>query len=127
MQRLLFVFLLGAMVVQGQQPSQPSPAVTPAETARQQRVKEQAIVIPQGATVEVRLLDGKKLRGRLGQLTNDGLAIRSVFENKIEERTISFADIKSVRYYNSILPRMTINYIIIAATAAASIALAATR
>ena len=127
MERLLIVFMVGAMIAQGQQSSQQSAVVAPTEAARQQRVKEHAVVIPQGATVEVRLLNGKKLRGRLGQVSSDGLAIRSVFENKIEEHIISFTDIKSVRYYNAILPRMTINYIIIAATTAASIALAATR
>ena len=123
MVRILVAFVLGAMAVQAQQPS----VARDAQTANQQRVKEQAIIIPQGTTVEVRLLSGQKLRGRLGLVSDQGIALRGVFENKIEERTINFTDIRSVRYYNPLLPRMTVHYIILAASMAANIALAATR
>lgn len=90
-------------------------------------MKQQAILIPQGGTVEMRLFNGKKLRGRLGQVSDQGVALRSVFENRIEERTINFADIKSIRYYNPMMPRMVTTYILAGVSMAVSIALAATR
>ncbi len=127
MNRLVIGLLLGAMVMHAQQPTQESPVAKPAETANQQRVKEQAIVMPQGATVEIRLVSGKKLRGRLGQVFDQGVALRSVFENKIEERTIDFTDIKSIRYYNPMMPRMTMLYILSGISMAVGIGLAAAR
>jgi hypothetical protein len=122
--------MMCAMAMQAQQPSQPSPVVSPADsakTANEERVKQQAILIPQGGTVEMRLFNGKKLRGRLGQVSDQGVALRSVFENRIEERTINFADIKSIRYYNPMMPRMVTTYILAGVSMAVSIALAATR
>ncbi len=50
-----------------------------------------------------------------------------MFENRIEERTINFADIKSIRYYNPIMPRMVTTYVLAGVSMAVSIALAATR
>ncbi len=127
MRRLVVAFVLGVMAVPAQQPSEKSPASRPAETIQQQQVKEQALVIPQGSSIEVKLFNGKKLRGRIGQVSDAGVALRAVFENKIEERTIPFTDIKSVRYYNPMMPRMIVSYIALAVSTAVSIALAATR
>lgn len=98
-----------------------------AQNSNQRRVKEEAILIPQGAAVEARMLDGQKLRGRIGPVSDQGLMLRSVFGEKIEQRTVNFADIKSVRYFNPIAPRIIASYIITGAALAATIAIAATR
>ena len=59
--------------------------------------KEQVIQIPTGAQVEVRLLNKERLRGRLGDISDEGFTVLIAQENRIETRQVVFSDVKSVK------------------------------
>jgi len=76
-----------------------SGAVPPgqAESKAKPTVKERILEIPSGTIVEVRLLNKQKLRGRLGEITDEGIALQTAQGNKIETRKIAFNDLKSFK------------------------------
>jgi len=53
--------------------------------------------IPPGTMIEVRLMDKNKVRGRLGEVTNEGFSLQTAQGNKIETQKIAFTDVKSLK------------------------------
>ncbi len=68
-----------------------------AGTERKQTVKERILEVPPGTMIEVRLLNKQKIRGRLGDLTNEGFSLKTAQGEKIETQTVSFTDLKSFK------------------------------
>ncbi len=62
-----------------------------------QTLKEKVLAIPPGTIVEVKLTTKEKLRGRIGELTNEGFSLQVAKGNTIETQQISFDQVKSVK------------------------------
>ena len=74
-----------------------SSASIPAQVAQKLTLQEQLIEIRPGSLVVVRLKNKEKLRGRLGELSNEGFILKYTKSNKIEERKVSFDELKSIK------------------------------
>jgi hypothetical protein len=72
-------------------------AASQASGSREPTLKEQVIQIPAGAQVEVRLLNKERLRGRLGNISDEGFTVQIAQGNRIETRTVAFGEVKSVK------------------------------
>jgi len=68
-----------------------------AESKAKPTLKEQVGQIPAGSQVEVRLLNKERLRGRLGEVSDDGFTVQIAQANRIETRKVAFGDVKSVK------------------------------
>ena len=60
-------------------------------------VKERILEIPPGTMIEVRLVNKQKIRGRLGELTDEGFSVTTAQGGKIAIQKISFTDLKSFK------------------------------
>lgn len=60
-------------------------------------LKERILEVPPGTMIEVRLLDKQKIRGRLGDLTDEGFNLTTAQGEKIETQKVSFTDMKSFK------------------------------
>lgn len=65
--------------------------VRDAETPR-----SQALAITRGAKVEVRFLDGAKLRGRIGAVADDTFDLTTEQKGKVETRQIPFSTVRQI-------------------------------
>ena len=76
-----------------------SGATTPGQggSDRKATLKERILEIPPGAMVEVRLLNKQKIRGRLGEITDEGFSLQTAQGNKIETQKLTFSELKSVK------------------------------
>ena len=72
-------------------------AMSQAGNTSKPTLKEQITEIAAGSTIEVRLKSKEKLRGRLGDITNEGFLIKTAHGNQIEEKKIGFDQVKSVK------------------------------
>jgi hypothetical protein len=68
-----------------------------AETERKLTLKERILEVPPGSMIEVRLLNKQRMRGRLGDLTNEGFSLTTAQGEKIETQKVSFSDVKSFK------------------------------
>ena len=53
--------------------------------------------IPPGTMIEVRLMDKNKVRGRLGEVTNEGFSLQTAQGNKVGTQKITFTEVKSLK------------------------------
>ena len=63
----------------------------------QPKLKQKVVETPVQTMVEVRLRSKEKLRGRLGEVSDEGFALKVAQGNKIEDRQVAFADLKSFK------------------------------
>lgn len=63
----------------------------------QATLKERILEVPPGTMIEVRLLNKQKVRGRLGEVTDEGFSLQTAQGNKIDTQKIAFTDVKSVK------------------------------
>jgi len=68
-----------------------------ASTSKKPTLKEQVNQIPAGSQVEVRLLNKDRLRGRLGEVSDEGFTVQIVEGSRIETRNVAFGDVKSAK------------------------------
>ena len=59
--------------------------------------KTRVLAIPIGSLVDVRLNDNKKIRGRMGEVSDEGFVIQAAQGGKVETRKIAFTDMKSLK------------------------------
>lgn len=71
-------------------------ATSPAQAESKPTIEERILEIPPGTMIKVRLLTKEKLRGRLGEITDEGFAVQTAKGNKIETRKIAFQNVKSI-------------------------------
>jgi hypothetical protein len=69
----------------------------PQETTKKPTLQELILEIPPGTMIEVRLMNKHKVRGRLGEVTNEGFSLQTAQGNKIETQKIAFTDVKSLK------------------------------
>ncbi len=60
-------------------------------------VKEQVLMIRPGSSIEVRLLDKVRIRGRLGAVTDAGFELQTVASEKTGMQQIGFERVQSIR------------------------------
>ena len=72
-------------------------AMSQADASSKPTLKEKILKIPAGSTIEVKLKSKEKLRGRLGDITNEGFLIKTAHGNQIEEKKIGFDQVKSLK------------------------------
>jgi len=72
-------------------------ASLPEEKTKKLTVQETILEIPPGTMVEVRLVNKQRVRGRLGEVTNEGFSLQTAQGNKVETQKIAFTDVKSVK------------------------------
>jgi hypothetical protein len=68
-----------------------------AEGSEHPSLKEKVLDIPPQSLVEVRLRTNQKLQGRLGEVSDEGLILKVARTGKIEDRKVTFAELKSIR------------------------------
>lgn len=100
MRPLLSVLLTWVLAINSL-PAKPKNVATPyasqAPAVQKPTVKQKALEIPTGTRIEIRLKTKKKLRGRLAEISNDALTLRTLEGGKIGERKIAFDDITSIK------------------------------
>jgi hypothetical protein len=83
-----------------------APCANPAPAQDQTRPKltlrEQLVGIPTGSAVEVRTRDKQKIRGRLGEVGNEGFLVQIIRNDKLETLTVALDNTKSVKLLESL-------------------------
>ena len=74
-----------------------SSASIPAQVAQKPTLQQQVLEIPPGSLVVVRLKNKEKLRGRLGDVSTEGFILKYAKGNEIQERKVSFDELKSIK------------------------------
>lgn len=57
--------------------------------------------MPPGSTIEVRLLSKHRIRGKLGQIDNEGFNLTAVEHGKIVTQKIAFSEMKAFKQVSS--------------------------
>ncbi|MBZ5672459.1 MAG: hypothetical protein LAO04_22390 [Acidobacteriia bacterium] len=98
-------------------------AVPPGQagTERKLTLKERILEVPPGTTIEVRLLNKQKIRGRLGDLTNEGFSLTTAQGEKIETQKVSFTDLKSFKKVEGATTRKAVSKGLLYALAAGGV------
>jgi hypothetical protein len=60
-------------------------------------LKEKVLEVPAGSVVQVQLQTKARLRGQIGPITDDGFTVKTVNGNSIEDKKVSFAEVKSIK------------------------------
>ncbi len=100
MRQLLSILLVVILCATSTYAAKPpgSSASIPAQVAQKPTLQEQVLEIPPGSLVVVRLKNKElKLRGRLGELSNEGFILKYTKWNEIKERKVSFDELKSIK------------------------------
>jgi hypothetical protein len=74
-----------------------SGAVPRAQTTQHPTLKERILQIRPGTMIEVRLRNKRKIRGRLGEVTDEGFALTTAQGNKIDTQKVAFTEVKSLK------------------------------
>jgi hypothetical protein len=94
---ILISVLFGNSVLEARVGASAIGASLPQETTKKATVQERILGIPPGTLIEVRLMNKNKLRGRLGEVTNEGFSLQTAQGNKVETQKIAFAEVKSLK------------------------------
>ena len=60
-------------------------------------MKERLLEVPPGSMVEVRLRDKQKIRGRLGEIDDEGFNLTTVQGEKVVKQKIAYTELKSFK------------------------------
>lgn len=60
-------------------------------------LKEKILEVPTGTLIEVRLLNKQKIRGRLGEVTDEAFSLATVQDDKIVSQKVAFNDLRSFK------------------------------
>lgn len=66
-------------------------------TTQKPTLKERILEVAPGSMIEVRLKNKQRLRGRLGEVTDEAFTVKLAKGNKIEDRRVAFDDLKSLK------------------------------
>ncbi len=92
LRKILALLLVGSMFTEVAFAAKGTKPLQQGET-----LKEKVLAIPAGTLVEVKLITKEKLRGRIGELTNEGFSLQVAKGNTLETHQISFSQVKSVK------------------------------
>lgn len=71
------------------------------DTSQKPTLKEQVMEIPPGTMVEACLRTKEKVRGRLGEVSDEGLVLKVAKSDKTEDRKVTFDELKSIKKFES--------------------------
>ena len=93
----LATLLFGCAILEAR--AEASGARAPEQTGsdRKTALKERILEVPPGTMIEVRLLNKQRIRGRLGEITDDGFSLTTAQGGKIATQKISFTELKSFK------------------------------
>jgi hypothetical protein len=74
-----------------------SAAAPRAQTAQSPTLKERILEIQPGTMIEVRLRSKQKIRGRLGEVSDEGFSLTSAQGDKVATQKVAFTDVKSFK------------------------------
>ena len=99
MRQLLSILLVVILCATSTYAANPpgSSASIPAQVAQKPTLQEKVLDIPPGSRLQVRLKNNEKLRGWLGEVSNEGFVLQYARGNQIEERIIGFDEVKSIK------------------------------
>lgn len=86
--KVLVILLLAVQFVPGRCAAAPQAVKTPQEVV---------LEFAPGTLVEVKLKNKQSLRGRLGEAAPDGFEVQSAQGDRVETKTVSYAEVQSVR------------------------------
>jgi hypothetical protein len=66
-------------------------------TERKPTMKQRILEVPPSTMIEVRLLNKQKIRGRLGEITDEGFSLTTVQGEKITTQKVAFTELKSFK------------------------------
>ena len=69
----------------------------PSQVGQKPSLQEKLLEIRPGSRVSVRLKNKERLRGQLGEVSNDGFVLKYAEGNEIKERKIGFDEVKSIK------------------------------
>jgi len=67
------------------------------ETTKKPTVQERILEVPNGAVIEVRLMNKQKVRGKLGEVTSEGFSLQTAQGTKVETQKFAFTEVKSFK------------------------------
>jgi hypothetical protein len=67
------------------------------ETTIKPTLQERILEVPNGSIIEVRLMNKQKVRGKLGEVTNEGFSLQTAQGTKVETQQFAFTDVKSFK------------------------------
>ena len=91
----LAVVLLGPSLASAAAGTPGGPRSEPTE--EKPTVRERVLKIPAGAIVVVHLRNKEKVKGRLGEVTDEVFTVQTAQGNQIEKRSVSFGEVKSIK------------------------------
>jgi hypothetical protein len=91
----LSLLLASTLILNLGQVAQARSGVEPS-ASKMEALKKKAAEITPGTIVEVRLLSGEKVRGRIGDLSTEGFSLDSG-KAEIQKRAVFFREIKSIK------------------------------
>ncbi len=68
-----------------------------AATEKKPTMKERLLEVPPGTMIEVRLQNKQKMRGRLGEIDDEGFQLTTVQGQKLVAQKIAFTELKSFK------------------------------
>jgi hypothetical protein len=68
-----------------------------AATEQKPTLKERLLEVPPGTMIEVRLRDKQKIRGRLGEIDDEGFNLTAVQGEKVVKQKIAYTELKSFK------------------------------
>jgi hypothetical protein len=86
------------------EPQAPDPETM--QSPESEAAKTRVLQLPTGSFLEVRLIDGQKFRGRLGDLEEDEFMLKTVSRNRLTEQKIAFCELRSIRRLGTSAPRV---------------------
>ncbi|MGA9056785.1 MAG: hypothetical protein WB763_09780 [Terriglobia bacterium] len=94
---ILISVLFGNSLLEARVGASATGASLPQETTKKATVQERIMEIPPGTMIEVRLMNKQTLRGRLGEVTNEGFSLQTAQGNKVETQKITFTEVKTLK------------------------------
>ncbi len=118
MKRMTFLLLVGSIIlVQAGPQAGIGMARGGAQDASSHKptLKEKVIEIPPQTIVEVTLKDKEKIRGRLGEISNEAFTVKVASGDTLQDRQIAFKDVKSMKKFEGNKALKVVGYSALAA------------
>ena len=94
---VLATLLFSATVLEAHVPLTLAVSLGETATERKPTMKERLLEVPPGTMIEVRLRNKQKMRGRLGELDDEGFNLTTVQGEKVVNEKIGYAEVKSFK------------------------------